>query len=146
MPTDTVVNAIRAAGGILWRQGASGIEIALVYRKRYDDWSLPKGKLDQGESWQEAALREVQEETGHAAIILGFAGNVNYEVKGRPKEVRFWHMRPIERPTSPLDDEVAEVAWLSIEQALGRLDYALERELLRTCIPPMLDSPHVATD
>src|ERR1051325_4813787 len=83
---------IRAAGALLW-QGTPGRRlVALVHRQRYNDWTLPKGKLKKGESWHQAALREVKEETGYDAQILGFAGAVSYEVNGRPKIVRYWHM------------------------------------------------------
>jgi ADP-ribose pyrophosphatase YjhB (NUDIX family) len=73
------VSVVRAAGGLLWREDPSGPRIALVHRPRRSDWSLPKGKLDDRESWEEAALREVQEETGCEARITGFAGAIRDE-------------------------------------------------------------------
>ena len=72
---------IRAAGGVLWRLSTDGAEILLIHRPRYDDWTLPKGKLKVHESWETAALREVLEETGYRASIMSFAGPVTYEVK-----------------------------------------------------------------
>ena len=101
----------------------------MVHRNRYDDWTLPKGKLKKDESWEQAALREVKEETGYDARILGFAGSVSYEVNGRPKIVRYWHMAA-QGARSALDDEVDELVWLPIEQAIERLQYPLEKSLL----------------
>ncbi len=119
---------IRAAGGILRRRDG---RIAVVHRHRHDDWSLPKGKLDRGESWEEGALREVQEETGWTARLGPSAGTVHYEVKGRPKEVRWWHMDAGEETGHPPDPkEVAAVAWLTVEEARARLTYDDERALL----------------
>ena len=130
-PTDV----IRAAGALLWQGPPERRLVAVVHRNRYDDWTLPKGKLKDGESWQKAALREVKEETGYDAQILGFAGTVSYEVKGRPKIVRYWHMTAQGEP-SELDDEVNEVVWLPIEQAIERVQYPLEKSLLRQITPP----------
>jgi 8-oxo-dGTP diphosphatase len=114
----------------LWRRASSGYEIAVIHRNRYDDWTLPKGKLKKDESWQAAALREVREETGYDATILGFAGAIAYLANDKPKVVRFWHMMAVGEPASELDDEVAEVAWLSVAAASDRLQYPLERVLL----------------
>jgi ADP-ribose pyrophosphatase YjhB (NUDIX family) len=133
MPTNTQDDLIRAAGGLLWRRVDSGYEIALVHRNRYGDWTLPKGKLKAGESWAEAALREIKEETGFDAIILSFAGALTYEVKGRSKLVRYWHMAATGDGSGKLDTEVAEVVWLPVEAALARLQYPLERALLEEC-------------
>src|SRR5215211_1679816 len=90
-----VHDPIRAAGGLLWRQSGKGFEIAVVHRNRYDDWTLPKGKLKECETWQEAALREVQEETGWHATITEFAGAIAYHTEKGEKVVYFWHMEPI---------------------------------------------------
>jgi len=122
---------IRAAGGLLWRDGPRGAEIAVVHRPRYDDWSLPKGELEAGESWEEAAVREVAEETGCEVHISDFAGSLSYEVRGSPKEVRFWNMAVAGDCAFRPDDEVDELRWLSFAEALETLDYELERCLLR---------------
>jgi ADP-ribose pyrophosphatase YjhB (NUDIX family) len=121
---------VQAAGGLLWRHAAEGYEIAVIYRNRYGDWTLPKGKLNEGESWEEGALREVREETGYNASIARFAGAIAYTVKEGPKEVRFWHMLAIGRSSSVIDSEVAEVRWLPIEKARQQVQYPLERALL----------------
>ena len=121
---------IRAAGALLWRRSSSGYEIAVIHRSRYNDWTLPKGKLKKGESWQAAALREVKEETGYDVTLLNFAGAIAYLVDDRPKVVRFWHMTVDGEPSAELDDEVAEVVWLAVEAAQRRLQYPLEQALL----------------
>ena len=87
MPLET--RTVEAAGGVLWRPalGASGVEVALVHRPKYDDWSLPKGKLDPGESFKEAAVREVEEETGLRCGLEGELGQAMYQdAKGRSPE------------------------------------------------------------
>jgi 8-oxo-dGTP diphosphatase len=127
---------IRAAGGLLWRECAEQLLVAVVHRTRYDDWTLPKGKLNASEPWHTAALREVKEETGYDARILGFAGAVSYQVHGRTKVVRYWHMAAHGKPSSKLDDEVAEVVWLPINQAVERLQYPAEKSLLEQVTPP----------
>lgn len=129
-PSQTKLAPIQAAGGIVWRRGPSGHEVAIIHRARYGDWTLPKGKWQAGESYPECALREVREETGLSAALLGFAGAVAYFVAERPKVVRFWHMRAESGPVAALDPEVAEVVWLPVREAGARLDYPLERALL----------------
>ncbi|NDY41650.1 NUDIX hydrolase [Dissulfurirhabdus thermomarina] len=121
--------AIRAAGGLLWK-GRLFRRLAVIRRHRYGDWCLPKGKLDDGETFAEAAAREVREETGMPVRLGAFAGEIRYQVDGRPKVVRFWHMRPA-GPAGPMDDdEVAEVRWLRPRKALALLDYPGERRLV----------------
>ncbi len=115
-----------AAGGILVRDGA----VLLVHRPRYGDWSFPKGKLDSGESPLETAVREVREETGYRVAVTGFAGAMGYLVKGVPKTVLFWEMAPLEQFDIEDRDEVGELAWLPFAEALQRMSYSLERELL----------------
>jgi 8-oxo-dGTP diphosphatase len=115
-----------AAGGLLWRDD----RLAVVHRPRYDDWSLPKGKLEPGELLPETAVREVEEETGFAVRREGFAGRYQYEVGDGPKTVCVWRMHAVTERGRP-DDEVDELAWLRVDEALDRLTYALERDLLR---------------
>lgn len=122
---------IAAAGGLLWRSTSKGLEIALVHRSRYDDWTLPKGKLKTGETWLEAALREVKEETGCDVGVLGFAGAIAYETDKGPKIVRFWNMTINGEGQSSVDtSEVAEVEWLSPSEATERLSYPLEKAMV----------------
>ncbi|MBC7236228.1 MAG: NUDIX hydrolase [Chloroflexi bacterium] len=126
---------IAAAGGIVWRLSAGQAEILLVHRRRYGgDWALPKGKLRPGETWEQAALREVQEETGCRVELGPFVGAVTYPVDGAQKVVRFWHMRCLGGAAISADDEVIETAWLSPQKALDRMTYATERDLLRAAL------------
>jgi len=117
-----------AAGGILERDGG---EILLIQRPRYKDWSLPKGKLDRGETPLHAAVREVREETGYRAKALGFAGAFGYEVKGAPKVVLFWMMRPLKQGAILDLDEVCEVRWMPVRAAVRMMTYELERDLVK---------------
>jgi 8-oxo-dGTP pyrophosphatase MutT (NUDIX family) len=121
---------IQAAGGLVWRQRSGGRELALIHRRRYQDWSLPKGKLKNGESWQQAALREVLEETGCEALLGDFAGQIDYEVRGTPKRVLFWHMQAVDECQFYPNEEVDAVEWMPPDQALKWLNYAGERALL----------------
>jgi len=125
---------VRAAGGILWRKGPAGAaELAVIHRPKYGDWSLPKGKLEPGEGFREAALREVKEETGCRARLLHFAGITFYFVNRRPKVVLFWHMRQEGESRFAPSAEVDRVAWCSPEGALARLGHPTERRIvLRT--------------
>jgi 8-oxo-dGTP diphosphatase len=114
---------IEAAGGVVWRQTRSGLQVLLVHRPRYDDWSLPKGKLDPGETPRKAALREVEEETGLRCVLGKKLEEVRYrDRKGRPKRVRYWAMRAVRGEFAP-NDEVDEVRWVGIEQAADVLSY-----------------------
>jgi 8-oxo-dGTP diphosphatase len=119
---------IRAAGGIVLRDGA----VLLVHRPRYDDWSFPKGKLDRGESWEEAALREVEEETGLRCTIGDEVGRTHYEVAGEPKEVRYYAMECGDDPFA--QNEVDEAVFVAIGEALDRLTQEWDRDLLRELV------------
>jgi 8-oxo-dGTP diphosphatase len=121
---------IQAAGGLMWRDSQRGKEIAVIHRRRYDDWSLPKGKVNTGESWEEAAIREAREETNCDVRLGDFAGCSCYPVEGRPKVVLFWHMVLIdEQPFEP-NDETDRLLWLTVKEALDRLSYPGEKALL----------------
>ena len=136
MPDDAHPIVIEAAGGILWRRSGGAAEVAVIHRSRHQDWSLPKGKRDPGESWQETALREVLEETACRAVIERFAGGTVYTVGSRPKVVLFWHMGIADEGRFEPNDEVDRLEWLTPEAALERLDYESERELLARGLPP----------
>ena len=103
--------------------------LAVVHRPRYDDWSLPKGKVEPGELLPETAVREVREETGFSVDRGAFAGRYQYDVAAGPKSVFVWHMRAVDDVSAP-DDEVDALAWLPVDVAFDRLTYDLERELL----------------
>ncbi len=122
---------ILAAGGILWDGAPGRSRIALVYRPRHGDWSLPKGKVEPGETLEETALREVAEETGLDVTLDRFAGVVHYEVRGKPKLVFFWHMTAIELTPFEPNDEVTELAWRPVDEAIEKLDYETERDVVR---------------
>jgi 8-oxo-dGTP diphosphatase len=121
---------IRAAGGLVWRGSGDSREIALVHRAQYDDWSLPKGKVEDGETWVAAALREVEEETGCSVSLDEFAGCSCYSVKGIAKVVLFWHMILDSETVFEPNKETDELIWLSAVEATRRLDYDTERALL----------------
>ena len=117
---------VRAAGGVLVRDG----RVALVHRPKYDDWSLPKGKLNEGETWEDAAVREVREETGYNVALHDELSSVEYtDPKGRPKTVRYWRMEPLAGEFEP-NDEVDELRWMTPDEAVERLSYDHDRELV----------------
>jgi len=124
-------NIVRAAGGLVCRNRGGAVEIVLVHRPAYDDWAFPKGKLHRGESEREAALREVEEETGLRCNLGREVGPTAYrDPRGRPKTVRYWQMEPVGGVLAPAN-EVDEVRWVALCDAPGRLTYARDRELLR---------------
>jgi 8-oxo-(d)GTP phosphatase len=129
---------IFAAGGLVWKETPEGRKIAVIHRSRYDDWSLPKGKLIDRESWEEAAVREVKEETGCDVRITGFAGSVTYQVRGTRKIVLFFTMEAVGECLFTDSSEVKEVLWFLPEEALGRLDYEGEKALLSRATSPVL--------
>lgn len=123
-------SVIQAAGGVLHRQTSSGDEVLIVHRKRYGDWTLPKGKLKPGESFTEAALREVKEETGCSVHLEEYLGAIGYQVGDLPKVVLFWRMSVKEQLAIEDAGEVQEVRWLPIADAIERLTHDAERALL----------------
>src|SRR5262245_23278714 len=124
--------SVSAAGGIVWGPRPDDSRIAVIHRPRHGgDWSLPKGKLDPGETWEEAALREVKEEIGCHARLGDFAGEVTYALTGgATKVVRFWHMFPIGEIAFTPSAEVDRLEWLTVLEAIQRLTYSMERDLL----------------
>lgn len=123
---------MRAAGGVVVRRGPSGAhEVLLVHRPRYDDWTLPKGKNHPGEGDEDAALREVAEETGLRCELGRELPSSRYrDQKGRPKVVRYWAMRALSGSFRP-HDEVDYARWVPLSDAAAALTYARDREILR---------------
>jgi STE24 endopeptidase len=122
---------VRAAGCAVWRAAGDGTEVLLVHRPRYDDWSLPKGKLDPGESWEDGARREVEEETGCTGTLGPRLATTNYiDGKGRTKEVRWFELRSPQGEFMA-NDEVDEVVWLSSEAARRRVTRPSDAEVIR---------------
>jgi 8-oxo-dGTP pyrophosphatase MutT (NUDIX family) len=125
---------VRAAGGVLVRRGERGPEVAVIHRPKYEDWSLPKGKLDGDESYEEAAIREVEEETGMQAELGTELGSIHYrDRKGRTKLVRYWLMRTTGGEFRP-GSEVDELRWLDPEAARELLSYEHDADLVREAI------------
>ncbi len=118
-----------AAGGLVWRIQSGEVEVALVHRPRYDDWTLPKGKLATGESELAAAVREVGEELGASVAVSWRIGRVSYDVDGARKSVAYWLMRYLGGEFSP-GDEVDAIAWLPPRHARERLSYRGDRTVL----------------
>lgn len=104
-----------------------------MHRARYDDWSFPKGKLDPGETWEQAAIREVFEETAVVGVLgAELAGSSYIDNQGRPKRVRYWAMAVATvRPFEP-DDEVDALEWLGLEQAADQLTYRRDVDVLES--------------
>jgi 8-oxo-dGTP pyrophosphatase MutT (NUDIX family) len=125
------VETVRAGGGVVWRRGEDGrVEIVLVHRPAYDDWSFPKGKVDGGESEADAAVREVEEETGLHCRLGREVGTSSYrDARGRPKTVRYWEMTPIGGELAPAH-EIDRARWVALEEAPGALTYDRDRRLL----------------
>jgi 8-oxo-dGTP diphosphatase len=123
---------VQAAGGVVVLGEGADATTALIHRPRYDDWSLPKGKLLPGERHEEAAVREVQEETGLRCRLGRFLGEVSYlDRSGKTKVVRYWIMHPVDQPGSFVPgDEVDQLRWVSLSDALSELSYAHDRELV----------------
>jgi 8-oxo-dGTP pyrophosphatase MutT (NUDIX family) len=137
-----VSSVIRAAGGLVWRKAGGRKELAVIQRTRYGgDRTLPKGKLKSGEGWQEAALREVQEETRCEARLGRFAGSVIYPVDGVPKVVLFWNMTVVGDCRFVPSDEVDALEWLPVKEALRTLDYEGERTLVEENLKESVAGP-----
>ena len=118
-----------AAGAVLWRKSDSGYEIAVAHRPFYDDWSLPKGKLDPGESLPVTAAREILEETSYTAQLGALLGHISYPVKDRTKVVFYWTAEVLEGTFTP-NEEVDELRWVSADDAKDLLTYDIDQEVV----------------
>ncbi|MCU1496841.1 MAG: hydrolase [Acidimicrobiales bacterium] len=126
---------VLAAGGALWRRDEQGlVEVLVVHRPKYDDWSLPKGKCEPDESFLACARREVLEETGFTVEVGAELADVYYrDDKGRSKVVRYWAMEVVGGAFTA-NDEVDEVAWLAFPDAVNRLSHPHDRPVLRSLV------------
>jgi len=130
---------LRAAGAVLWRPADDGIEVALVHRPRYDDWSLPKGKVEAGEPDPTCAAREVAEETGFRGALGRSLGTTGYAVAVGPKTVRYWAMRA-DSGSFVGSAEVDGLAWCGVTEALARLTWPHDREPVRRLVARQWDT------
>jgi 8-oxo-dGTP diphosphatase len=136
-------DVIEAAGCVLWRLGDDGgVEVGVIHRPKYDDWSHPKGKLDEGETPPEAALREVLEETGMTCVLGAPLSTARYVARGRPKAVHYWAAEATGGSFQP-NGEVDRMLWLPPAEARARLSHPLDGPLLDealrsigTAVPP----------
>jgi 8-oxo-dGTP diphosphatase len=130
-PLATEPEVVQAAGGVIWRRSPAGeLEVLLVHRPRYDDWTVPKGKLEPNEDHAEAALREVEEETGLRCTLGPELVPISYQDrKGRPKQVRYWAMTPGGGTFTPTE-EVDEVRWVDVDAAPSLLSYERDRPVV----------------
>lgn len=124
------IRVIPAAGAVLYRSEGGTLVCAVVHRPRYDDWSLPKGKVDAGESLPSTAVREIEEETGFTAVLDSRIGTTGYPLKENTrKEVTYWSARAGDGVFEP-NSEVDELRWLPVEEAGRLVSYPLDRKIL----------------
>lgn len=128
----TPEDVVRAAGGVPWRRSDDGaVEVLVIHRERYGDWTLPKGKLDPGETWEQAAVREVWEETGIVPVLGEELGVTEYRDRyGRPKQVRYWAMLVAADAGFTPNHEVDERRWEPAPAAAHTLTYGHDRAIL----------------
>jgi 8-oxo-dGTP pyrophosphatase MutT (NUDIX family) len=123
-------DVVRAAGGVVIRAAGAGFEVLVVHRPRYRDWSFPKGKAEPGESDEECALREVEEETGLVCELDEELSSTSYtDGAGRSKRVRYWRMHVV-GGSLVFEHEVDDARWLAPERASELLSYERDRSLL----------------
>jgi 8-oxo-dGTP diphosphatase len=142
--TIPVSRAVLAAGAVLWRPNGDPAtpEVAIIHRPRYDDWSLPKGKVDPGETEPVTAVREVREETGYASHLGRRLAAVSYPVEQGIKKVRYWAARCVGGEFSP-NTEVDELKWLPVAEAIQELVYPHDRKVLRRFVKQPVDTQTV---
>jgi len=128
---DLAAGEVRAAGAVIWRPAAGGGQVALIHRRRYDDWSFPKGKCERGEHVLATAVREVAEETGVRVILGRPLAATHYESDGQRKRVSYWAARCQEPPAAFVPNaEVDDLEWLPVQAARGRLSYQRDIQML----------------
>jgi 8-oxo-dGTP pyrophosphatase MutT (NUDIX family) len=124
---------VRAAGGVVWRPAGDGIEVLLIHRPRYRDWSFPKGKAKEGETDEDCALREVEEETGLRCPLGAELATTSYrDAKGRKKVVRYWAMELPDGAEAAAGDGVDDWRWVTPEQAAEELSWRRDLDVLRS--------------
>src|SRR5215510_3940851 len=115
---------VYCAGGIVWRKSGRGREVLLVLSREDGAWKFPKGHIDDDDlTWESAAQREVEEETGYATLITDFAGYTKYPVKKKMKVVFYWHMQPIGESNFEPSDEIERCEWVLEREAIDRLTF-----------------------
>lgn len=138
MPED---KSIRAAGSIVWRHNDEGaIEVSLIHRPKYNDWSFPKGKQEEGESAIACAYRETIEETGFEVRFHQSLGQVSYESEGALKCVSYWSAKFLQQVGRPNHSEVDEISWVGVEKANAMLTRSTDKEILQRLLSKDLDS------
>lgn len=129
--SDRANGPIRAAGGVIVRgDSPATAKVAVVHRPKYDDWTIPKGKLDPGEETTACAVREVAEETGLHSRITGHAGTAKYRVAEGEKVVEYFWMRPFRSAGFRPNEEVDEMRWVALNRVGGLLSYDFDRHLV----------------
>ncbi|HWG48331.1 MAG TPA: NUDIX domain-containing protein [Candidatus Acidoferrales bacterium] len=121
---------IRAAGGIIQRATPHGDEVLIVFRKRHQDWALPKGEVQDGESFQEAALREVEQETGCTCELGNYLGTISYADHGTPTVVMFWKMNVVRESAASETQQIDQAVWIDVPSAIQKLSQTQEKALL----------------
>jgi 8-oxo-dGTP pyrophosphatase MutT (NUDIX family) len=119
------------AGGIVWRNNQGEREVLLILSHNDHKWKLPKGHIDEtDEGWDQAAQREVKEETGYDTAITDFAGYTKYPVNGKPKVVFYWHMEAVGESDFEPNDEIECIEWLTPPEAVDRLSFLNDKQFL----------------
>ncbi len=128
MPDTTAIDI--ASGGLLESDDEGALRIAVIHRDRYEDWTLPKGHPEEGETIEQAAIREVEEETGSRGEIIEIVPPIAYLANRQPKIVVFYRMALVERKEFTPNEEVSELRWIAPSEASGLLTYGIERRLI----------------